>query len=181
MRSLIWTLGLGVIGAGLVHIAIVLLVPVYADNNAWSRLAGLGPENEFHMVGRTDPSHQVRQFDPLFAMAACRFDLDAGPMHLSATGRVPFWSLSVFSKVGENIYSLNGRTAIDRRLDLVLAQPLQRIELEKTPSPDTADSIVAETDIGKGFVVVRAFIPDESWRPLVTSFLKDAHCAPVGQ
>ena len=180
MRSYLWAMALGVLGAGLVHIAVLLLVPVYSDHNAWSRLAAYGPEDEFHIIDRNDAAEgQTRQIDPLFEMAACRFDLDDGPMHISASGDVPFWSISVYSRVGENVYSFNDRTAIDGQLDLVLAQPLQHIELKKSPPPEIAQSIIAETDIAKGFIVVRGFVPDESWRSTVTDFLKGGRCVPV--
>jgi len=177
MRSFLWALGLGLVGAGLVHIVIVLLVPVYADHNSWARVTALGAENQFHLLDQAGPADQRRETDPLLLRAACPFDLDNGPVRVFATGSVPFWSLSVFGRNGENVYSLNDRSSVDRRLDLVLAQPLQRIELEKSSVAQKTDSIVAELDIHKGFVVVRAFVPDESWRPIVTSFLHDAACA----
>ena len=140
-----------------------------------------GPEDEFHLVDRRDPAEgQTRQWIRSFEIAACRFDLDDGPMRISASARVPFWSLSVYSRVGDNVYSFNDHTAIDGKLDMVLAQPLQRIELEKAPPPETAQSIIAETDIGKGFIVVRGFVPDETWRTIVTGFLKGARCEHLG-
>lgn len=177
MRSVLWAVALGILGAGLVHIAVLLLVPVYSSHNAWSRLAAYGPEDEFHLVSRVDAAEgETRQLDPLFEMAACRFDLDDGPMRITASGEVPFWSLSVYSRVGENVYSFNDRTAIDGKLDMVLAQPLQHIELEKAPPKAIAQSVVAETDIREGFIVVRSFVPDDTWRAIVTEFLKGAHC-----
>lgn len=179
MRSLLWALGMGLVGAGLVHIVIVLLVPLYADHNSWTRVAALGPENQFHMLDQGGTTDQRRETDPLFLRAACPFDLDNGPVRVVATGIVPFWSLSVFGHNGENIYSINDRSSIDRRLDLVLAQPLQRIEMEKNSAQQKTDSIVAEVDARKGFVVVRGFVPDDSWRPIVAAFLAKASCAAM--
>jgi uncharacterized membrane protein len=156
---------------------VLLLVPVYSSHNAWSRLAAYGAKDTFHLVNRDDAQEgQTRQLDPLFEMAACRFDLDDGPMHISASGHVPFWSLSVYSRIGQNVYSFNDRSAIDGSLDIVLAQPLQRIELEKSLPKELAQSVIAETDIHKGFIVVRSFVPDATWRTIVTDFLKSARC-----
>jgi uncharacterized membrane protein len=37
-------------------------------------------------------------------------------------------------------------------------------------------SILAETDIGEGFVVLRAFVEDDSMKPAIAAFLEEASC-----
>lgn len=37
-------------------------------------------------------------------------------------------------------------------------------------------SVFIEAPIGEGIVVIRAFIPDESWRPAVMRFLDAGSC-----
>ncbi|MCA4427965.1 hypothetical protein, partial [Acinetobacter baumannii] len=80
---------------------------------------------------------------------------------------------------GENIYSINDRTAIADQLDLVIARPLQMIELNKTKPVSAANSVLIEADMNEGFVVVRGFVPDQSWKAQVDAFLKSANCAPL--
>ncbi len=33
-----------------------------------------------------------------------------------------------------------------------------------------------ESDIGEGIVVIRAFVPDDSWKPAVARFLDQSAC-----
>ena len=85
--------------------------------------ANLRPE------GRDGPL--VRSVDPLFSAIACRFDLDDGVVHVQAPGRVPFWSMSVYDRNGQNIFSFNDRTSADGRVNFVVLTPAQTIEVRK--------------------------------------------------
>ncbi|PRD45791.1 DUF1254 domain-containing protein [Phyllobacterium phragmitis] len=175
MGRLIQALLLGLIGAGIVHIAVLLLVPVYSDRNAWSRISAYGGSYRFHVL-ETETDGRGGLHDPLFQEAACRFDLLDGPVRVTAAGNVPFWSVSIYNRSGENLYSFNDRTSTDGKLDLVIANPIQMIDLKKDLPEAAAQSILVEEDIGEGFVVIRGFTPDQSWQSSVRNFLSDADC-----
>jgi uncharacterized membrane protein len=112
----------------------------------------------------------------MFAIAACRFSLSGGLTHVTAPGRVPFWSVSIFDRKGENIYSFNDRNATEGQLDLTIASPVQMVELRKNLPPAFERSIFVETEIGEGVVVLRAFLPDHSWDKIVSDFIAGALC-----
>ena len=184
-RAVAHTIALTLAIAAITHIVVVLLLPAHADNDAWSKVVAAGTPYRFATVARpdlaNDPAGAARSsaipgIDPLFAVAVCRFDLDAAPVSVLGEGEVPFWSLAIFDQRGRNVYSLNDRTAIDRRLDLVIANPAQRARLREAPPEDLERSIMVRSDISKGFVLVRAFTPDPSWVPAVTRFLDGATC-----
>ena len=117
--------------------------------------------------------------DPLVENVACHFTLEEAPARITSAGDVPFWSLSIYNRRGENIYSFNDRTAINEELDLVVADPVQMIELKKTAPPELANSVMIEADMGEGFVVVRSFVPDRSFQAIVEDFLRGATCEPL--
>ncbi|RCS23540.1 hypothetical protein DUT91_13420 [Phyllobacterium salinisoli] len=175
MGRLIYALMIGLIGAGIVHIAVLLLVPVYSDRNAWSRISTYGNPYRFHVL-ETEKDGRGGAHDPLFQEAACRFNLLDGPVHVTAAGNVPFWSVSIYNRRGENLYSFNDRTSTDGKLDLVVANPVQMVDLKKDLPEAVAQSILVEKDIGEGFVVIRGFTPDQSWQPSVRNFLSEADC-----
>jgi uncharacterized membrane protein len=180
MGKLLRALLFGLVGAGLIHIAVVLLVPYYSDRNAWSRISAYGDDWEFHAVTRAGAAAVVPlAFDPLFQAAGCRFDITDLPAHITGLGTTPYWSISIYNRQGENIYSINDRTAIADQLDLVVATPLQMIELNKTKPAGAENSVLIEADMDEGFVVVRSFVPDESWKSQVDAFLKSASCTPL--
>ncbi len=170
----------GLLGAGVVHIAVLLLVPQFSERDAWSRLAmAAGPYRTVRIDPQAGQAAMVHSLDPLFQAAACRFDLREGMLHIRAPGRVPFWSASVYARSGENLYSLNDRTSEGGVLDFVVLTPAQMIEMRKQMPEEFRASLFVETSLDEGIVVIRSFVPDPSWRPTVTKFLADLTCEPL--
>ncbi len=177
MARLIYSLLLGLVGAAIVHIAVLLLVPAYSERDAWSRLAAREPE--FQLVRMSDDAAGgsfLKGADPLFAAIGCRFNLFEGVTHLRASGELPFWSVSVYDRRGHNIYSFNDRTATDRKLDMVVTTPARMVELRKELPEAYSASVFVETTAQEGMVVVRLFVPDDSWSALVSDFIENMEC-----
>ncbi|MBN9074332.1 MAG: DUF1254 domain-containing protein [Rhizobiales bacterium] len=164
MHRLLYALAAGLLGAGIVHIAVLLMLPEFSERDAWSRL---GPDSDIYAVHRIDggPAAEVlRGFeDPLFYVSACRFDLEDGFAHIKAPGGAPFWSASVYGRNGRNLYSFNDRTATNGALDFVVVTPAQMIDIRKELPPALVSSVFVEADIGQGIAVVRTFVPDRTW------------------
>ena len=184
--AVLHTAALAVLIAVIVHIAIVLLVPRYAPVDAWAKLSAVTRPWNFTEIavpagagGARPPAIQTG-LDPRFGVVACRFDLAQGPVSIVGEGDVPFWSLAVFDRRGQNVYSLNDRTAISGRLDLIVLDTTQRAQLRENPVEGLDSSILVRTDMGEGFVLVRALAPDETWTPTVRAFLRGAICERAG-
>ncbi|MBN9233140.1 MULTISPECIES: DUF1254 domain-containing protein [Phyllobacteriaceae] len=177
MARLFHAILLGLVGAAIVHIAVLLLVPTFSERDAWSNLA---MKSDFYTMARLDADAgspaPVKSIDPQFYAAACRFDLADGMIQLTAPGSVPFWSVSVYDRNGHNIYSFNDRSATNGQLDAVVLTPAQMIEVRKALPDGFQGSIFVEAPIEEGIVVVRAFVPDESWKPAVARFLDQSSC-----
>ncbi len=180
MSRLIHAVFLGLLGAGIVHIIVLMLVPNYSQRDAWSALA---ERSNFYILTQLNPpgvAPLINSLDPLFDAVACRFDLSDGPMRVHASGEVPYWSLSVYDRVGQNVYSVNDRASADGSLDFVVASPAQMVEMRNDLPAAFERSVFIEANVGEGIVVLRAFVPDESWRPTVTRYLQGAACeAPL--
>ncbi|RTM10986.1 MAG: DUF1254 domain-containing protein [Hyphomicrobiales bacterium] len=177
MRSLLHALILGLLGAGIVHIVVLFLVPEFSERDAWSRLA---MASDLYKMTRLDAeaggAPVVKSVDPLFYAAACRFDLADGLVRIKAPGDVPFWSASVYDRNGHNIYSFNDHNANDEKLDAVVLTPAQMIDVRRDLPEDLQGAIFVEAPIEEGIFVVRAFVPDESWKPIVSRFLEQSAC-----
>jgi uncharacterized membrane protein len=177
MARLIYALVLGLVGAGIVHIAILLLIPYYAERDAWSLVSEAGPPYAVHQLRRDGPAAKaLANADPMFEIATCRFDLSDGSVHIFSEALVPFWSLSVFDRRGQNAFSLNDRTATGSILDVVVATPVQLIELRKMMPPSYENAVFVEADIAEGMIVLRSYVPDASWQRLVERHLDGARC-----
>jgi uncharacterized membrane protein len=177
MSKLLHAVLLGLLGAGIVHIVVLLLVPEFSERDAWSRLA---MASELYKMTRLDAeaggAPVVKSVDPLFYAAACRFDLADGLVRVKAPGNVPFWSVSVYDRNGHNIYSFNDHSATGGVLDTVVLTPAQMIEVRKDLPEDLQGAIFVEAPIDEGIFVIRSFVPDDSWKPIVSRFLEQSSC-----
>ncbi len=176
MSRAIYTIVLGLVGAAVVHLAVLLLVPIYSERDAWSRLGERAPLFTLSPITGPDSTLFSRAADPLLTAAACRFALGTGIARFAAVGDVPYWAVSVHDRFGQEIYSFNDRTATDRQLDVVIASPAQMVELRKELPEEYENSVFVETDQREGILVVRAFVPDQSWSGVVSKFIDSAVC-----
>jgi len=176
MTRLLYAILVGLVGAGVVHAIVLLLVPHYSERDAWAQLAANSDYYHFTRMSGEDAPPIVRGVDPFFDAVACRFDLSEGVVHVKAAGHVPFWSVSVYNRRGQNIYSLNDRAQTLGDLDLVLVTPAQMIELRKSVPGEFEKSVFVEADVGQGIVAVRSFVPDDTWKNTISDYLNHASC-----
>lgn len=172
--------------AGIVHIAVVLLVPANAGRDAWAKLAAVAPPDRFTTIalpdGRLSRTPPLPGLDPRFGVAACPFDLRRGPLAIgSGEGAqdVPFWSVAIYDRLGRSVYSFNDRTAIDGRLDIVIATTTQQTRLRDEALDEVEGAVLVRADIAEGFALVRAMAPDETWTPKVEAFIAAARCRTI--
>ncbi|MFZ2101676.1 MAG: DUF1254 domain-containing protein [Oricola sp.] len=172
----------GLVGAALVHLAIVLMLPQLSANDVWRQIQA---ETKPYVPARLDRSGNgidiaaARSLDPMFAAIACRYDLNDGPLLVTAPGNGDFWSVAVFDDYGRILFSANDRIVAADGLGLVVALPLQLRVLQQTPRAEMADTISTESNRAEGFVVVRLFRPDETWEPVAEDFLRRVECKAV--
>jgi len=175
-RTLLFALG-GVLLGGIIHIAIVFMVPYYATRDAWAQMKQFGPDGQFHVLPVPEPGAEpLASLDPRMLQAVCRFSLAGGPVRILATLPDEFWSVAIFDRRGRNVYSLNDRSSEGPRLDLAILTPLQMAQLRQDPPASLETAIVLETPIDVGFGLLRVFVPDSSLMPAATASLNAADC-----
>ncbi|EAU40209.1 hypothetical protein FP2506_11652 [Fulvimarina pelagi HTCC2506] len=193
MGRFILAILIGLVGAGLVHIAVVFMIPRVSDNSAWSRLSSLGeyfqvvriaPLRDSSSSASEPPSETPRErfafADPAFIVASCRFELGDGPVEITANGTIDnFWSASIYDSQGGNIYSINDRAAIDGIVNLVVGTPQQIEEVRATTLLEDSPALPVIVDVLRGYVTVRVLIDEESKRAAADSFLRSVTCLPI--
>lgn len=178
----------GLVGAAIVHIAVIFAIPNQSRSDAWSRLERLGalfatvpvaPLPPAGVDSTLPPGTTFSFVDPAFLTVACRFSTETGPVRLAAGERTPFWSASISGRNGDNLYSISERAALDGRLDLTVGtrDQLDLARVEGTASVPTA--IPVEFTAEEGILVVRALVAEESQRPFVDRFLRSLSCRPA--
>lgn len=168
---------MGIIGAAIVHLTIIFLLPSLSANNSWRLVAD---NTEIGIPIPIDNSiadeEQNLFLDPLFEAAACRYDLTEGIMRVTANGSALLWTIAVFDTSGTIIFSANDRIADSPIVDLAIVNPAQlRFARQNTPD-DLAQSLIAAADQNEGFVLLRVYAPDPSWKSSATEFLNSMQC-----
>jgi uncharacterized membrane protein len=187
MGKLFLAILVGLVGAGIVHIAVILSIPGQADNDAWSRLSRLGPEFATVRIGFAEPEGDRASgspagfvfVDPAFIDIACRFSVEDGPVRLFSDDRTRFWTASIYARNGDNLYSISERVALEGRLDLLVGTAeqldLARIEGSSSTIPTVPVAVAGE----EGYLTVRALVAAESERPFVDRFARSVTCRPA--
>jgi uncharacterized membrane protein len=176
-RTILFAIG-GILLGGIIHIAVVFMVPYYANRDAWAQMDTFGPDDEFHILPLTEAGAEpLTSLDPRMLHAVCRFSLSSGPVRITATLPDEFWSIAIFDRRGRNVYSLNDRSAEHTRLDLAVITPVQMAQLRQDPPESLETAIVIELPLSEGFALLRVFVPDETELGAATNALRTADCA----
>lgn len=178
MGRLFFVVLAGVAGAALLHIIIILAIPSYADRDVWTRINALGPADFFHILP-PNKADGLTSANPFMRSAVCRFEISDEAVRISASGLVHYWSLAIFDPAANEIYSMNERTATDKKLDIAVVTPLQMIEFRKNLPEALEDTVLIEFPRTTGYVVLRTVAPDASWNTIVKAFLNTAQCGPL--
>ena len=167
----------GLLLGGVIHIAIVFMVPFYASNDAWARIRDFKADYRFTILPQAAPDTEVlSSLDPRMMHALCRFDLTPGPVRITVGFPDTFWSAAVFDRRGRNVYSLSEGSAERSDLELTLITPVQMALLRQDPPASLETAIIVERAMDEGFVLLRAFVPDESAADVIRSALSAAGC-----
>lgn len=165
--------------AGTVHIGTILLVPAMASSDGWSRLAAFAGDSRFSEVPVSGANgSNVIGLDPLFVNGACRVQLSDSPAAITVEARDRFWSLALYDPSGTIIFSLNDRTALEGRLDMVVVSPTQNAELRKSATPDLQQSIVVEGQSDDLIAILRLFAPTAAAQTEARGIIAQAECLP---
>jgi len=166
-----WVLAVA-FGAVAAHLSSLLATPGLAPNSGYRRLAESLPLGEVRLLPRASPENPGPPFsDPFAFLAACRFDLDQGPLRLraQADGDHPL-SVSVRLANGAIIYSGADPQTPQGRFNIVIVTRAQADAIDEArENLDEAERAAAEADelrlvapSSKGFVLFRLVALRES-------------------
>lgn len=177
MRSLLYALLVGLAGAALLHIVIILSLPSFTGRDAYTRVEALGELHRFFpLANGVEQDILPVNDDPALLVAACQISTVRAPARLFAEANVPFWSLAVFDSAANEVFSMNDRTSVTGDVDVVVATPIQLTSIRKALPDDLLQSILVEMEDNAGYVVLRTFIPTESHAEAARAFLAAATC-----
>jgi uncharacterized membrane protein len=167
----------GLMLAGIVHIAAVLSVPWLSEQDAFSRLRGTLAADRSEIIAAPGKETWLPHPDPAAALAACAYNLDEGPLRVSARTSPIFESLSFHARGGGIFYAVTDRAALRGVLDLVV---MTRSQLDEAQANEDEDEPSRDVRIvaprREGLVIVRAVAPFPSQREQAETAAKSVSC-----
>jgi uncharacterized membrane protein len=176
IRASLFSILVGLVGAVVLHVVIILSVPAFTGLDAYTRLQSYEAPNRFVIFSAMPDENDFSNGDPYLRVAACTFDISDRPVHLMASGSVPFWSFAVYDSSSNEVFSMNDRSAAGGDLDAIIASPQQLAGIRKTNPDVISESVLIEMPRPEGYIVLRALAPSDSFEQGAKDFLSDASC-----
>jgi uncharacterized membrane protein len=159
--------------AAIVHVATLWALPRLIMARAIDGLDAAGALNAaIHPPRPDDTARSIVLPSPDLLYTACRFDLDAGALRISAPVPPTYWSVAFFADNTDNFFVLDDRTAGGSRVDITLMAPGRR---EEAP-PGTR---IVEAPSRRGIVLFRTLIVSEDALPALRAAQQAQDCAPA--
>ncbi len=145
MSKFLYAVLTGLFGAVLLHIIIILGVPHFTGRDAYTRVTSEGVPFVFHALSAAPDAAGLSSLDPYLRVAVCHFDIERQPLSLVALGGgVDFWSVAIYDRDANEVFSMNDRTSVAGDLDVLVATPVQVAQLRKTPIAALAETILVD-------------------------------------
>jgi uncharacterized membrane protein len=168
--------------AGIAHILSVLLVPRYAVFDAASRFLSAGADARAELV--TPDGNGVSPIldaDDLTEIAVCGYDLEDGPLRVSARAGTTPLAISLHIRGGGVVYAVTDRAAQRGVIEFVV---LNRQQFdERAARDDDGDSqreLRVVSPALQGIVVARALVRQPSDRPGAQALVSAMACGGAG-
>ena len=147
----------GLVLAAFIHLSAVLAIPWLGERDAFSRLrATMSVERSELVASPGGGANWLPSPDPATAVAACGYNLDEGPVRISARTGPLFQSLSFHARAGGIFFAVTDRAAIRGSLDLVIMTRQQLDEaLAREDEDDPTRDVRIVTPSREGLVIVR--------------------------
>jgi uncharacterized membrane protein len=181
-RSAFWlATACGLVIAGIVHIATVLAIPRFSEGDAFTRARAsetLDHPLRIHGLAGAPAANGewLPNPDPAVSVGVCSYDLDDGPMRVSAQAGSLMLSVSMHSRRGA-FYAVTDQAAVRGGLDLVV---MTRAQFDEALANDVAGEVTRDVRIvapaRRGFVVVRVIAALPSERAVADAAVQAVSC-----
>lgn len=167
----------GLVLAGLVHVAAVLLIPRLGERDAVSRLTDtLSADHSELLTSTAEGGRWLPSPDPAVSVAACAYNLDEGPVRVAARTGALFQSVSLHAKGGSVFFAVTDRAATRGALDLVVMTREQLDAVQAEEEEETSRDVRIVSPTAKGMVVVRVLAALPSLRGQAEALAQSVSC-----
>ena len=160
------------------HLAYVLYASRLAVPTNYQSLSAAIGTNKMQSLSEEQALLLSLSSDRELVHAACAYDLTSGPVQLSAMLPDRYWSVSIYSTIGDVIYTLNDRQAKAYRITIIISRSGTEVPKQLAASPSGVDGemiqVVSET--AQGIAVLRSALTTESQRAQTAARMDRSRC-----
>ena len=179
-RTVLWIIA-GVMLGAVIHIGVILVLPRFATNDIWTRVAALNAREEAVLLPAVEAgAANPMGLDPELSYAVCQIDLRLGPGVVSGILPQGFWSVAVFDRSGSVIYSTTNRDGLGQALDLGIFNAAQTRLLARQQLDIAEGLLIVVAASDDVFAVVRVAPPYPEVRTRYEAALSDLVCGNIG-
>jgi uncharacterized membrane protein len=181
MGKIFWLFTIGFIALAM-HISYVLFAPGYFFQHKLNDVTSGKPDNQFYLLAAEKQSQLYPTATANDVVGVCKFDLQAGPVVFSAQMPKQYWSVSIYTDSGAQIYSLDDQQAGSNSfaIDLKRAKTIFELLFAKNDSEDGGQvenlGWKVESTDRRGLVIVWVPLSDQLMRSEVEDILKGSSC-----
>ncbi|HEY4203273.1 MAG TPA: hypothetical protein VGM83_22185 [Devosiaceae bacterium] len=181
IRTLLWIAG-GVLLGGIIHLVVILALPNFATNDVWSRVMAMDAlDNPIVLPAVTAGAPNPLRLDPEMAYAVCRIDISKAPGTLSGQLPAGFWSLAIYNRAGNVVYSTTNRDGIGQTLDLGIFNAAQTRLLAEQRLDVAEGLLIVESPDDDIFILVRFAPPHPAMRARFAAALANLDCGNIDE
>ncbi|MGO7374322.1 DUF1254 domain-containing protein, partial [Rhizobium ruizarguesonis] len=75
----------------------------FTGRDAATRVEAEGDLNNFYLIGNQYDEAGLASGDPFLRTAVCSFAVEDAPVHFTAKGNVPFWSIAISYRASNEV------------------------------------------------------------------------------
>jgi uncharacterized membrane protein len=182
MGKLFWLFICGLLALAM-HIAFVLFAPSYLFEKKLYATTDGKADNSFFVLTPEKQSQLFPNASAIDVVGVCKFDLQMGPVKFTAQLPKSYWSVSIYTNSGKQIYALDDVQAGGNSftIDLTRAKTIMQ---QLTGNSDVEDGGGQIENLGwkveaterRGLLIVWIPMTDDLMRGQVEEIVKRSHC-----
>jgi len=175
--SFYWLMA-GLLLGATIHLITILTLPYLSEHKAWDRISAKYPINTMAVLPPITPDSQPLPFmAPDIRYALCRYNIKDRPIKVHANLLNEMWSVAIFNRQGDNVYTLSGENLRSSNVDIKISL-IENDALNLGIRPNTAidPGIPVKVSNAQGLIMVRAPIISEAYTEQALTQLGAANC-----
>jgi len=181
MRAALFWIAVALVIGAVAHLSYVLIAPSFAMQRLMGGNPPRGEANRFTLLDATEQMRLLGETESEAVAGKCLFDISKGELSVAAEMPDAFWSLTIYSDKGADLYTINDRQAGIDKFKLTVKRAPSVMELltsdqaEKTRALGDGWSVEVPETYGIAVFWVALDYPEQ--RKLFTDILSRSSCA----